>query len=80
MGRVTQIIWISLVSVLFGSALPTRAQAQTPFEEAVNRSIDDGVNWLVSSQAGDGQWGDWAFEETVRYAKSKGLLVITDAK
>ena len=27
-----------------------------------------------------GQWGVWAFEETVRYAKSKGLLVITDAK
>ena len=27
-----------------------------------------------------GCWGIWAFEETIQYAKSKGLLVITDAK
>lgn len=27
-----------------------------------------------------GRWGIWAFEETIKYAASKGLLVITDAK
>jgi orotidine-5'-phosphate decarboxylase len=27
-----------------------------------------------------GMWGLWAFEQTVAYAKSKGLLIITDAK
>ena len=27
-----------------------------------------------------GYWGDWAFEQTVQYARKKGLLIIGDAK